>query len=74
MQKLLKRCVANTNKLSARKIQKPYNLKQIWKHIWALRSVIIVFLAYLLPLDFVETVEGHNQKVGAIIFDVRMLY
>ena len=64
MQKLLKSCVANTNKCSAaRKIKEPYNLKQIWRQIWALRAVIIVFLAYILPLDFVETVEGHSRKV-----------
>ena len=74
MQKSIKTCDANTAKLSARKNEKKYNLKDIRRQIWAVRGVIILILAVILPLDLIATVEGHNQKVKYRYRDIFSLF
>lgn len=39
-----------------------YSLKDICKHLWSIKGVIIVILAFLLPLDLVATVGSGDQK------------
>lgn len=37
-----------------------WSLIEIFKHIWTLKGIIIIVLAFLLPLDLVATVGGWN--------------
>ena len=40
-----------------------YSLKDIFKHLWAIKGIIILLMALLIPMDLLATVDGHNLKV-----------
>ena len=40
-----------------------YSLKDICKHLWAIKGIIVFVLALLVPLDLVATVGGGDSKV-----------